>query len=200
MKTCEEYVLKQLLEQESVIAERSKLIEELTKEIEKLKNPISEVLDEGKKVDCITLYKSANVIYQLNTNTYLYQYKEAFESIYANGKITLDEMKKALEDNEELEKINNRFVINRWSSSERMYQFEPATHDMFEFNIGNVQYVIWGNYENMFLSKLNDFEHTDGFFYEKYKEQCLEKAREEVRKTLKDTIEYLEKKDQSNES
>lgn len=165
-----------------------------------LENPISDILEDTEKVDCITLYKSANVIYQLKTNTYLHQYKEAFESIYANGKITIEELKNALEDDEELEKINNRVVISRWSSSERMYSFEPMVHDMFEFNICDVQYVIWGNYENVTLSRLNDFDRKDSFFYGKFKEKCIEKARTKVRKTLKDTIEYLEKKETENES
>lgn len=200
MKTCEEYILKQYLEQDKVIQEKNETIEALRKEIKVLQNPINEVLEDDKKVDCITLYKSANVIYQLKTNTYLHQYKEAFESIYANGKITIEELKNALEDDEELEKINNRVVISRWSSSERMYSFEPMVHDMFEFNICDVQYVIWGNYENMTLSRLNDFDRKEGFFYGKFKEKCIEKARTEVRKTLKDTIEYLEKKEQENES
>jgi len=198
MKTCEEYILKQYLEQDKVIKEKEGQIKELEDQIVALENPISDILEDTEKVDCITLYKSANVIYQLKTNTSLYDYREIFDSAYANGKITLDEMKKALEDDVELEKINNQIAISRWSYTERMYQFEPATHDIFEFNISDVQYVIWGNYENMALSRLNDFDSKDGLYYEKYKEQCLEKARVEVRKTLKSTIEYLEKKEQEN--
>jgi len=166
-----------------------------------LQNPINVVLEEEKKVDCITLYKSANVIYDLKVNTNLYQYKEAFESVYANEKITLESMKKALEDDEELEKINKQVTISSWSYEEKMYKFEPAIHDMFEFNINNVQYVLWGNYENMGLSRLNNFDDKNGFFYEKYKDRCLEKARKEVREVLKNTIKYLEEKEsESNET
>lgn len=201
MKTCEEYILKQYLEQDKVIQEKNEIIEALRDEIKILQNPINEVLEEEKKVDCITLYKSANVIYDLKVNTTLYQYKEAFESVYANGRITLDDMKKALEDDKKLEKINEKVTISNWSYAKKMYQFEPATHDMFEFNLSNVQYVIWGNYENMSLSRLNDFDDKNGFFYEKYKDRCLEKARKGVREVLKDTIEYLEKKEaEKNES
>lgn len=201
MKTCEQYVLQKFYEQGFLVEELKKENENLKEKINILENPINDVLEENKKVDCITLYKSSNVIYDLKVNTNLYEYKEAFESVYANEKITLESMKKALEDDEELEKINKRIAISRWSYAERMYQFEPATHDMFEFNINDVQYVIWGNYKNMSLSRLNNFDDKNGFFYEKFKEQCLEKAREEVREVLKDTIKYLEEKEaEKNES
>lgn len=198
MKTCEEYILKQYLEQDKVIKEKEEKIKELESQVVALKNPVSEFLADEEKIDCITLYKSVNVIYQLNINMNLYEYKEAFTSLYTNGKITLDEMKKSLENDEELEKINNCISLSRYSFKERMYKFEPATHDMFEFNINDVQYVIWGNYENMVLSRLNDFDIKDGLYYEKYKEECLEKARAEVRKILKSTIKYLEKCEMEN--
>ena len=198
MKTCEQYVLQKFYEQGFLVEELKKENENLKEKINILENPINEVLEEEKKVDCITLYKSANVIYDLKVNTSLYEYKEAFESVYANGKITLESMKKALEDDEELEKINAKINVSNWSYAKKMYQFEPVTHDMFEFNINDVQYVLWGNYENMSLSRLNNFDDKNGFFYEKFKEQCLEKAREEVREVLKNTIEYLEKKEQEN--
>lgn len=201
MKTCEQYVLQKFYEQGFLVEELKKENENLKEKINILENPINDVLEENKKVDCITLYKSANVIYDLKVNTSLYEYKEAFESVYANGKITLESMKKALEDDEELEKINAKINISNWSYAKKMYQFEPVTHDMFEFNINDVQYVLWGNYENMSLSRLNNFDDKNGFFYEKFKEQCLEKAREEVREVLKDTIKYLEEKEsEKNES
>lgn len=201
MKTCEEYILKQYLEQDKVIREKNEIIEALREDVNLLKNPISEVLEEDRKVDCITLYKSTNVIYDMRVNTSLYQYKEAFESVYANGKITLNELKKALDDDETLDKINSKFTISSWGYDKKMYQFEPVSYDVFELNIDKFQYLIWGNYENLNLSRLNDFDEKKGFFYEKYKDQCLEKARVEVRKVLKDTIEYLEKKEEEkNES
>lgn len=194
MKTCEEYILKKYLEQENVITEKDKKIKDLEAQVRTLENPISEVLEAAEKVDCVTLYKSVNVIYQLKTNTSLYDYKEKFGSSFAKGKITIEELKKALEDDKTLDKLNNKIAISSWAYSERMYQFVPATHDMFEFNINDIQYVIWGNYENMSLSRLNDFDSKDGFYYEKLKEQVLEKARKEVRETLKDIITYLERK------
>ena len=195
MKTCEEYILNQYFEQDKIIQEKNKEIEALKEEINLLKNPISEVLEEDKKIDCITLYKSANVIYDMRVNTNLYQYKEAFGSVCANGKITLNEMKKALDDDETLDKINNKFIISSWGYDKKMYQFETVSYDVFELNIDKSQYLIWGNYENLSLSRLNDFDEEKGFFYEKYKDRCLEKARQEVRKVLKNTIEYLEKKE-----
>ncbi len=194
MKTCEEYVLKKFLESEAVIAEKNKKIEELNDEIFKLKNPtIDDVIDD-KKIDCITLQKSSNIIYRLRTNTSVHDYKEKFGSSIANGKITLDEMKKALEDDKALDELNDKVVLNRWIYNEKMYQFEPYTADVFEFTINGIQYLIYGNYDNLDLVRLNDLDRSDGFFYESYREECLKHARENARKTLKNTIEVLEEK------
>lgn len=198
MKTCEEYILKQYLNQEKVISQKDKKIKELETEIIELKNPISEVVKETEKVDCLTLYKSANLIYNLRVNDHLYKYKEVFESIYANGKITIDELRKALVDDKELDRINNKFVIDNWSWRNKMYQFEPFNSHIFEFDINGIQYLIHGSFENLQVSRLNNFDELEGYFYEKYKDDLLKKAKETVRKTLQETIEYLATKEEKN--
>lgn len=194
MKTCEEYILKKYLDQELEKYDLEAEIEELKKKIYELENPNIE--SEEKKADCITLYKSANVIYELKTNTYSHYYKETFKKAFANGKVTIKELEKALEDDKTLDEINDKFPLSTWDN-DKMYKFEPINYDCFEFNIDKAQYLIWGNYYNLSLSRLNDEECANGYFYEKYKENCLKKVREKVRDALKKTIEYLKEQEKS---
>ena len=107
MKTCEEYILKKFLESEEVIKSKEQKIDELNAKIFELENPKTEYEEqEDKKLECITLYKTPNVIYKLSTNTYYSDYKNAFESRYANGKITIDDLKEALTSDQKLDELN----------------------------------------------------------------------------------------------
>lgn len=200
MKTCEEYILKKFLESEEVIKLKEQEIDELNTKIFELENPKTEYEEqEDKKLGCITLYKTPNVIYKLSTNTYYGIYKEAFGSRYANGEITIDDLKEALTSDKKLDELNKTTVVTRYGN-ERMYEIEAVSHDMFEFTIDKTQYLIWGNPSNLALSTINDLNRSDCFFYEKFKDEVLKKARKKARELLQDVIEYLEKQEAENEA
>ena len=200
LKTCEEYILKKFLESEEVIKSKEQKIDELNAKIFELENPKAEYEEqEDKKLECITLYKTPNVIYKLSINTFYSDYKKAFESRYANGKITIDDLKEALTSDKKLDELNLTTVITRYGN-ERMYEVEAVSHNMFEFTIDKTQYLIWGNPSNLALSTINDLDRSDCFFYEKFKDEVLKKARKKAREVLQDVIEYLEKQEAENET
>lgn len=194
-KSIDEYILNQIqMLQDTVISKEV--------EIKELKNKLEDSLisneedKDNRIVEAFTLNVSLDPIYKFNVSDSRYDYERAIKSTLTEDLgYTLDDWKKAIEDDKMLMELNSKATKSSWGA-ERLMRLEVSEWNSYLFNFGESQHIIYGSGKNIYLGNVyngDDFSSNDGFCLEKNKDKIFEHMKEVLRKSIPAAIEEVEK-------
>lgn len=183
IRTLEEKALSDIEDLQQLVINKDAEIYKLKLQLQKASEPTEE---DSRVIEALRLSVCLDPIYHYNFSTYSSYY---IDSIVKNiDKISIEDWEESLISDEKFEELYEKVWFDNYSSSYKMYKMEPYSSSIYVLNVAGYQHVIYGNYDNLNINKLNDLSSDSGFITEYNRDDMTKKIIKSVRECIEKAI------------